>query len=101
MNRHLRPAILLAYLENELPKLDRQGVEAHLAVCSSCADDLLRLKRDLPKVLEALHESGSQESPPPPKPWPSLEELLHQNTSEDSRNSRADPATDSSKQTPE
>lgn len=94
MNNHPRPEELLTYLEDELQETERQAVESHLLLCSSCRDDLERLKRDLPKILEILREYCTQESPPAPRTWPSLEDLLKPKLSGSKENDSAQTTPD-------
>lgn len=76
MDNHLRPQRLLAFLDDEVSKNERLAIEHHLSLCSSCSEEMERLRADLPKLLGKLQEIDSTVPPPPPKPWPAFRDLL-------------------------
>jgi len=55
-----RVALLMDYLDRELPPPQRKSLAEHGAKCRSCAD----LLKSLMRTLEALHSSKKNAKPP-------------------------------------
>ena len=60
MNHSRVQESLSAYLENDLSPVDRSAVDAHLAACGACAEDL----RDLFQAVALLRRLPTPEPPP-------------------------------------
>ncbi len=76
MSRHLNDHQLLAYVEDDLPPLQREQVEAHLHTCPTCRARLEQLGETATRLTTALHATGKQVPMAPARSWEAVSQRL-------------------------